>query len=142
MKKVIAALIAGVVLAGCATRADDIAPAYVSTVGYQGLTCNQLAVEASDISARAAAAVGAQNSKATGDAVAMAAGIIVFWPALFLLKGDGAQAAEVSRMKGEMQAIETTSRRKGCGIKFNTVAATPRKTARNKPISGYAAGSM
>ena len=125
MKKLIVALTACAVLAGCASRAHNITPAYVSTVGYQGLSCKQLAIEATDISSRAAAATGMQNQKATGDAVAMGVALVVFWPALFLLKGDGAQAAEVSRLKGEMQAIETTSRRRGCGIVFD---AQPKKT--------------
>ena len=125
MKRPIIALTVCAVLAGCATRADNIAPAYVSTVGYQGLSCKQLAFEATEISARAAAATGMQNQKATGDAVAMGVAVVVFWPALFLLKGDGAQAAEVSRLKGEMQAIETASRRRGCGIVFD---AQPKKT--------------
>ena len=105
--------------------ADNIAAAYVSTVGYQGLSCKQLSLEATDISARAGAAAGVQDQKATGDAVAAGVALIVFWPALFLVKGDGAQAAEVSRLKGEMQAIETASRRKGCSIVFD---AQPKKT--------------
>jgi hypothetical protein len=136
MKKLIAATMACAILAGCATRADNIAPAYVSTLGYQGLSCKQLAIEATDISSRAAAAAGMQDQKATGDAVAMTAAVIVFWPALFFVRGDGAQAAEVSRLKGEMQAIETTSRRRGCGITFET--QRPKKTAaKSKPTSGY-----
>ena len=120
MKKLITALTACAALAGCASRAENIAPAYVSTVGYQGLSCNQLSLEATEISARAAGAAGVQDQKASGDAVAMGVALVVFWPALFLVKGDGAQAAEVSRLKGEMQAIETASRRKGCGIVFDT----------------------
>src|SRR5688572_18533961 len=108
MNKLIGALMACAVLAGCASRADNITAAYVSTVGYQGLSCKQLAGEATDISARAAAAAGMQNQKATGDAVATGVALVVFWPALFFVKGDGAQAAEVSRLRGEMQAIETT----------------------------------
>ena len=109
MKKLITALTVCTVLAGCATRADNIAPAYVSTVGYQGLSCKQLSL---------------QDQKATGDAVATGVALVVFWPALFLIRGDGTQAAEVSRLKGEMQAIETSSRRKGCGIVFD---AQPKK---------------
>ena len=124
MKKIICAAVAGSLLAGCATRADNIAPAYVSTVGYQGLGCVQLASEASELSARAAAAMGAQNQKATGDAVAMGVALVVFWPAVFFIGGDGAQAAEVSRLKGEMQAIETAARRKGCNIRFQQPAPT------------------
>jgi hypothetical protein len=34
------------------------------------------------------------------------------------MKGDGAQAAEVGRLKGEMQAIEHASIAKNCGIAF------------------------
>jgi hypothetical protein len=66
-----------------------------------------LALEAQAVSARAATAAGVQDQKATGDAVAMTVGLVVFWPALFFMKGDGAQAAEVGRLKGEMQAIDT-----------------------------------
>lgn len=118
MRKYLALGIAFGLLAGCATPADNIAAAYVSPIGYQGLSCAQLGTEAQAISGRAAAAVGAQNKKATGDAVAMTVGLVVFWPALLFTQGDGAQAAEVARLKGEMQAIEDAARRKGCGIKF------------------------
>ena len=113
-------LLAGVLLlAGCATKADEIAPAYVSSVAYQGLTCNQLSVEAQNVSARAAAVSGVQNKKAGQDAALTTVGIVVFWPTLLFMSGDGANAAEVSRLKGEMQAIEDTSRAKKCGIRFN-----------------------
>lgn len=47
--------------------------------------------------------------------------LILFWPAAFFLKGDGAAAAEVARLKGEMQAIEQVNRVKNCGIKFAAV---------------------
>ena len=113
-----AAMAAASILAGCATRAENITASYTSTVGYSGLSCNQIRGEAQAISQAAAAATGAQNSKATKDAVAMGVALVVFWPAAFLVGGDGAQAAEVARLKGEMQAIETASRRKGCGIAF------------------------
>ena len=126
MKKLISATAAigvAALSAGCASRADSIRPAYVSTVGYQGLSCQQIAAEVQMVSARAAEAAGVQNSKATGDAVAMTVGLVVFWPALFFMKGDGATSAEVARLKGEMQALETASNRKGCGIKFQAAPA-------------------
>ncbi len=63
----------------------------------------------------------------------MTAGLIIFWPAIFLVKGDGAQAAEVSRLKGEMQAIQTASSRKGCGIQFET--QQPKKAAKKATAS-------
>ena len=121
--------------AGCASPASSIGAAYVSPVGYQGLSCGQIANEVQAVSARAAEAIGAQNQKATGDAVAMTVGLVVFWPALFLMKGDGAQAAEVARLKGEMQALETASRRNGCNIKFE--AAPPPKPVKTKKNSSW-----
>jgi hypothetical protein len=124
MKKIFICMISTAVIfiSGCASRPDDITAAYVSPVLYQNLTCEQLSLEAQTVSARAAAAAGTQNRKANQDAAAMAVGIIIFWPALFLTKGDGAQAAEVARLKGEMQAIEHASIAKNCGIAFQTPA--------------------
>lgn len=72
------------------------------------------------MSARASQAMGAQDKKAENDAAAMAVGMILFWPALFFIKGDSETAAEVSRLKGEMEAIEQASIAKNCGIEFRT----------------------
>jgi len=115
------------ILAGCASRAENISAAYVSPVLYENLSCQQLAREATNVSARAQTAAGMQNKKAGQDAAAMTVGLVLFWPALFFTQGDGAQAAEVARLKGEMQAIEDASTRKGCGIVFQKEPAKPKK---------------
>jgi hypothetical protein len=47
-------------------------------------------------------------------------GVIVFWPALFFIGGDKQNAAELARLKGEMDAVEQASIRKKCGIQFQT----------------------
>ena len=44
--------------------------------------------------------------------------IVVFWPAAFFVGGDRANAAEVGRLKGEMDALEQVSIKKNCGIQF------------------------
>lgn len=118
------ALLSALALASCATKSDEIAAAYVSPTLYQNLTCDQLAAEAQRVSYNAQIAAGAQDKQASQDAAAMAVGLIVFWPAMFLARGDGAKAAEVARLKGEMQAIETASRAKNCGIQFQTAPAS------------------
>ncbi|MCO5071144.1 MAG: hypothetical protein M9944_08060 [Rhizobiaceae bacterium] len=122
----IAAAALAVVLAGCASRASDISASYVSPVLYQNLTCEQLALEATSVSSRAQTAAGLQNKKAGQDTAAMAVGLVLFWPALLFTQGDGAQAAEVARLKGEMQAIEDTSNRKGCNIVFQKEPPKPK----------------
>lgn len=108
-------------LLGCASGANDISAAYVSPMFYKQMSCDELREEATAVSSRAAAAVGAQNKKAGQDTAAVVVGAVVFWPALFLMKGDGAQAAELSRLKGEMDAIERVSRQRGCNIRFAEV---------------------
>lgn len=119
------------VLAGCASGADDIAPSYVSPVMYENFTCQQLAFEAQSISSRAAQAAGVQNKARTTDAIVTTVGLVVFWPSLFFVKGDGAKAAELANLKGQMEAVEQASIRKNCGIQFQESASegsAPAKT--------------
>ena len=118
MIKLFACAAVGIVVSGCATSPENITAAYVSPMQYSGYSCPQLREEANRVSGRAAQATGAQNSKASGDAVAMGVGLILFWPSLFFIKGDGATAAEVGRLKGEMEAVEQASVKKNCGIQF------------------------
>jgi hypothetical protein len=110
--------VAAVMLAGCATPPKDIAPAYVSTGLYENLSCSQLRTEAEGVSARAATAFGQQDKNRGQDAAMTTVALVLFWPAAFFMKGDGADAAEVARLKGEMQAIEQVNRIKKCGITF------------------------
>src|SRR5690606_6948672 len=100
-KTIVTSAAVAVLLAGCATPPKDIAPAYVSTGLYENLTCNQLRTEAEGVSARAAAAFGKQNDNRGRDAAMTTVSLVLFWPAAFFLKGDGADAAEVARLKRE-----------------------------------------
>jgi hypothetical protein len=116
--KKIATLASVLAIVGCASRAENISAAYVSPLQYQNYNCAQLSEEASRIASRAAQVAGVQDSKATNDAVATGVGVIIFWPALFLIKGDSTTAAELARLKGEMEAIERVSIEKKCNIRF------------------------
>jgi len=47
----------------------------------------------------------------------MGVGLLLFWPTLFALEGgDGADAAEYGRLKGEFEALRQTSTQKNCSI--------------------------
>lgn len=119
MKKLItAAVAASILLSGCATNPNQISAAYVSPVLYENLSCKQLAAEAQRVSNAAAVATGQQANQASKDAVMTTVGVVLFWPALFFIGGDKGNAAEVSRLKGEMQAIEQANIQKNCGIQF------------------------
>jgi hypothetical protein len=113
----VAALLAPA-LVSCASKSSDVVASYVSPLQYENFTCPQLAEEAQRVANRAALAAGVQDQKATNDAVATTVGVIVFWPALFLIGGDKGTAAELARLRGEMDAIEQASIRKNCAIQF------------------------
>jgi outer membrane murein-binding lipoprotein Lpp len=115
--------VSAIAVAGCASRSENIAAAYVSPTSYASFKCDQIREEASRLSARAAQVAGAQDSKATNDAVATGVGVVLFWPALFFIKGDSTTAAELSRLKGEMEAIEQASIQKRCGVTFQRSGA-------------------
>ncbi len=117
-KPVAAAMACAVALSACASRSENISAAYVSPMQYASVSCNQLREEAARVSSRAIQATGAQDQKATGDAVATGVAVVLFWPALFLIKGDSTTASEVARLKGEMDALEQASIQKRCGIQF------------------------
>jgi hypothetical protein len=106
----------GAALGGCASSSEDITPALVSPVAFQGYACQQLALEA--ISTRAATLSGTQDSQRTKDGWATAAAVVVVWPAAFFVGGDKQTAAELAQMKGQMVPVERASIAKKCGIQF------------------------
>jgi hypothetical protein len=128
-----ALLLCGVLCAGCASSSGDIQPQYISEVQYQHLSCAQIAQEAQRLSRRVAEVSGVQDEKASNDAVATGVALVLFWPAAFFIKGDGATAAELGRLKGEFEALERASNRKGCGLRFQRAKSTePTKAERRK----------
>jgi hypothetical protein len=107
----------GAALAGCVSSSAEISAAYVSPVMYQNHTCQQLAMEAQAVTARAGVVSGAQDQKRSNDALATAAAVVVFWPAFFV-GGNGQTAAELAQLKGQLAAIEQASIAKKCAIQF------------------------
>jgi hypothetical protein len=103
-------------ISACADHSRNIPAQYVSPVQYDGYSCKQIAAEMSTVSGRVSD-LAAQNDKAaSNDEVAMGVGLILFWPALFFLDSNTAQAAEYGRLKGEFDALEKAGIRKNCGL--------------------------
>jgi len=94
-------------ISGCASKSHQLQAAHVSTSGYKKLECKELHAELQGNINRTNELIGILDEKASNDETAMAIGMILFWPALFALEGgDGVEAAEYSRLKGEFNAIE------------------------------------
>ena len=106
------------VLAGCASKSSEITPNYISPVGYQNYTCEQLGQEAQAVSQQAAAASGQQDKIHNDDVAKTTVGVILFWPVLLFNKGDGATASNLANLRGQMNAIQQASIQKNCGFTF------------------------
>ncbi|MEZ5790521.1 MAG: hypothetical protein R3D34_06930 [Nitratireductor sp.] len=131
---IVAVMVSAGMVASCAKSVDKIAAAYVSPLQYEAYDCDQLAAEGARVSRRASEVMGVQQKAAQGDAVAMGVGLVLFWPALFFIKGNGATEAEVARLKGEMETIEQVSIQKQCGIQFQR-PEPPKQDTRQAPTS-------
>ena len=107
-----------VLVAGCASKSENIQATYMSPVPYESYTCEQLAQEGQRVSARAAQAAGVQDKNRKNDTIKTTVGVILFWPILFANEGDGQTAAELAQLKGQKKAIEEASIKKNCGIRF------------------------
>ena len=115
LKKVIAIIIILSFTLGCASAPDKISASYVSPLQYTGYSCNQIKMELLRVNRKIMEVSGVQKSTANKDAVAMAVGMIIFWPALFFLIG-GDKKEELARLKGEYEALETVAIQKECDM--------------------------
>ena len=107
-------IITSLVQSGCATTSQSIQATYVSPMTYASHDCTQLSLEADRISRRVSELTGQIDKRASDDQGQAAVAIILFWPALFFLGDNDAQNAELSKLKGEAQAIEANSISKKC----------------------------
>jgi hypothetical protein len=110
---VTAAVAAAIVLSGCAKSASNVTSAYQSPSVYANWTCDQLAVEELEVRRRVVAMAQKQDNAATRDAVAMGVGLVLFWPALFLLAA-GDEEAQLSVIKGQHDALVSAQGAQQC----------------------------
>lgn len=123
-----------VLVSGCASSSSEVTAQYVSPIQYQAYTCDQIGQEAQRVSQRASQLAGIQDSKSTNDAVAMGVGVVLFWPSLFFIKGDGTTASELGRLRGEFEALEQVSIQKNCGIQFQRGGTPPKRPVETSSI--------
>lgn len=136
MRKFIA-LLPALGLLGCASQPEDIATVYVSPIQYQNFSCSQIATEIQRVTRRASELEGTLQETADNDAGQMGVGLLLFWPTLFFLEGgDGPQAQEYARLKGERDALEQSAIQKNCGDSSEQVAAVGTLDGAVPPRSG------
>lgn len=114
---------AALTVSACAKQADQVTASYVSPMKYSSYSCKQIETEARSVAAKVSQLSGVQDDQAGKDAAMTAAAIVLFWPAAFFVGGNDANTAELSRLKGELEALETVSNQKNCGLVFRADTA-------------------
>ncbi|MEM8615336.1 MAG: metal ABC transporter ATP-binding protein [Pseudomonadota bacterium] len=106
-------------LSACATSPKKIPAQYVSPALYENYDCEQLALEKYRMERRTTELYTSLKNEANADAWQMGLGLALFFPVLFMLEGgDGPEATEYSRLRGEYEAVSSMSIQKKCGIEF------------------------
>lgn len=135
MKKFVlaACMVSQLGLVACASKSDNISAAYVSPLQYQGYNCNQIRSELTRVSRRVNEVAGVQDHQASKDSVALGVGLVLFWPALFFMIGKD-QKEELSRLKGEYEALEQAAIQKECDVAKEIDAAREMEAQRKEAI--------
>lgn len=94
--------------AGCANRPESIHASYVSHEKFAPLSCQQLFEKQSQVRADLDQVSRLQDSKANADAV----GVFLLGIPFSKLSGD--HEADVARLKGELEALDTALAKAGC----------------------------
>ena len=106
------------IVTGCATSPNDMTASYVSPLIYQSFDCQQLVMESDRVSRRVQSMHARLDETASSDTTTMAVGLILFWPALFFLDGDGDGGIEYKRLMGESDAIHQAAVAKKCDLRL------------------------
>lgn len=102
---------------GCATNPKKIDAAYVSPLKYKDYDCDQIAAEMDHIGRRTNELFHSLKKASNNDKWQMGVGMILLWPVLFALEGgDGPEAAEYARLKGEYEALRQMAIEKKCNM--------------------------
>ena len=110
---------AAVLVSGCASNPDKLQTTYISPMQYQSYTCDQIAMDQMRVERRTGELHARLKKEANADNAQMAVGLLLFWPALFFVEGgDGPEAAEYSRLKGEYEALQQVAVQKRCDLRF------------------------
>ncbi len=132
--RIIFSIIICVLIMGCATEAKDISTSYVSPLIYDNYDCDQVSSEAQRLTRKVSESASKVDERASDDSGTMALGLILFWPSLFFLDGDGPEAQEYARLKGEYEALEVASIQEKYGYEFAAIALPEKKMSETQDV--------
>lgn len=99
-----------------AKTSSEVAPELISPSMYRGMSCGELRAEAQSVKNATPALAAAVDKEYNNDKALEAVAWILFWPAALAMDGNDAEAAQLARAKGQLEAITAQMRSKGCRI--------------------------
>jgi len=106
--------LAASLLAGCATRAVNVAPAPTDPAEFMTWDCARLDDERDIVQQRAADAAYSVDERVGNNILALGVGVMVFWPAMLAMRDDGPEAADLARLKGRFEALQAVALQRQC----------------------------
>ena len=106
--------LAALALAGCATRAVDVAPVPANPADFATWDCTRMADEQDDVQQRAADVAYAVDERAGNNIMALGVGLAVFWPAILAMRPAGPEAQDLARLKGRFEALQVAAQQRAC----------------------------
>jgi hypothetical protein len=102
------------IVIGCASKSIEIVPTYTTPNLYSSWDCNQINNELLRLNSRVATLTGEQDRIYKNDQMYGWVGTFLLWPLYLFIKGDGAIASELAKVKGEYQALLQASSNNKC----------------------------
>jgi hypothetical protein len=100
----------------------------VSPLTYENYNCKQIGGELERLTRRVSELAYQVDKRASNDSTKMTIGLILFWPTLFFVDGNGPEAQEYGRLKGEYETLEKVSIQKECGYEFKALVPPEKST--------------
>ena len=116
MNKLVSCGIFLLMLQACssAQKASEVTAAYVPSTVYSSMSCNNLRAEDLRLRRSVSEISRSVDKEYKNDKTMEAVTWILFWPAVFAMDGNEAEAANLSQAKGEADAVRAAMIAKKC----------------------------
>lgn len=128
-----AAILAVSTISACATAPNKIQANYIPTAKYESLSCADLTAQLVDNDAQRLTLYNRIAKRNKSDKIVTGVGVVVAWPALFFLRGNGEVKENYANLLGTDAALTKVANDKGCTPIARTAPVyTPRPEKKKK----------
>ena len=132
MKKLICMMMAIVFMTACAQFPSKIEPSVVPKQQYSHLTCDNLKTAILTIGRSESEITETQHNAAVADTIGFWVGMLVVWPALFIMFVGTDKETELARARGELGALKSQADDLKCDYTVEMAIIQKEKEQREK----------